>query len=152
MYKVLKHTFRFWAFCHERDPGWAGYLTLQRLHGNLSLRLTGLPYLTDRATRLGGSPHLSCKRHQNKIRYFMDRRVTPPRRVTSPTRGPPLSCKQALSTEFSWKILKCELQPIALWEISTTAVFCHLVNGRRVWLFCRNCGRYCHKSYKAKCK
>ena len=26
----------------------------------------------------------------------MDRRVTPPKRVTSPTRGPPPPCKQAL--------------------------------------------------------
>ena len=29
----------------------------------------------------GGSPHLSCKRDQIKKRDFMDRRVTPPRRV-----------------------------------------------------------------------
>ena len=57
--------------------------------------MTGLPYLADRATRLGGSPHLSCKRDQNKINY-MDRRVTPPGRVTSPTWGPLPPCKQAL--------------------------------------------------------
>ena len=57
--------------------------------------MTGLPYLADRATRLGGSPHLSCKRNQNKINY-MDRRVTPPGRVTSPTWGPLPPCKQAL--------------------------------------------------------
>ena len=57
--------------------------------------MTGLPYLADRATRLGGSPHLSCKRDQNKINY-MDRRVTPPGWVTSPTWGPPPPCKQAL--------------------------------------------------------
>ena len=82
--------FRFWAFFHEREP------TLTRLHGKLSPRLTGLPYLADRATRLGGSPHLSCKRDQDKIRNYMDRRVTPPRRVTSPTWGPPPPCKQAL--------------------------------------------------------
>ena len=30
----------------------------------------------------GGSPHLSHKRDQIKIRDFMDRRVTPPKRVT----------------------------------------------------------------------
>ena len=29
----------------------------------------------------------------------MDRRITPPRRVTSPTWGPPHSCKQALKTK-----------------------------------------------------
>ena len=37
----------------------------------------------------GGSPHLSCKRDQIKMRDYMDRRVT------SPTRGPPPPCKQA---------------------------------------------------------
>ena len=66
------YMFRFWAFFHERDP------TLTRLHGKLSPRLTGLPYLENRATRLGGSLHLSCKRDQNKIRIYMDRRVTSP--------------------------------------------------------------------------
>ena len=35
-------------------------------------------------------PHLSCKRDQNKIRNYIDRRVT------SPTWGPPPPCKQAL--------------------------------------------------------
>ena len=30
----------------------------------------------------------------------MDRRVTPPKRVTSPTWGPPPPCKQALSIKF----------------------------------------------------
>ena len=35
-----------------------------------------------------GSPHLSCKRDQIKMRDYMDRRVTPPKRVTSPTWGP----------------------------------------------------------------
>ena len=69
---------------------------MRRLHGKLSPRLTGLPYLADRAACLGGSPHLSCKRDQDKIGNYMDRRVTPPRRVTSPTWGPPPppeSCK-----------------------------------------------------------
>ena len=69
--------------------------------------MTGLPYLADRATRLGGSPHLSCKRDQNKINY-MDRRVTPPGRVTSLTWGPPPPCKQALN--FLW------LTTIEIWH------------------------------------
>ena len=43
-----------------------------------------------------GSPHLSCKRDQIKMRDYMDRRVTPPKRVTSPTWGPTPPCKQAL--------------------------------------------------------
>ena len=41
----------------------------------------GLPDLADRA--------LLCKRDQTKMRDYMDRRVTPPERVTSPTWGPP---------------------------------------------------------------
>ena len=35
------------------------------------------------------------------MRDYMDRRVTPPKRVTSPTWGPPPPCKQALSCS-SW--------------------------------------------------
>ena len=44
-----------------------------------------------------GSPHLSCKRDKIKMRDYMDRRVTPPKQVTSPTWGPPPPCKQALN-------------------------------------------------------
>ena len=44
----------------------------------------------------GGLPHLTCKRDQIKMRDCMDRRVTPPKRVTSLTRGPPPPCKEAL--------------------------------------------------------
>ena len=40
-------------------------------------------------------PHLTCKRDHIKIRD-LDRRVTPPKRVTSPTWDPPPPCKQAL--------------------------------------------------------
>ena len=41
-----------------------------------------------------GSPRLSCKRDEIKTRDYMDRRVTSPKRVTSPTWGPPPLCKQ----------------------------------------------------------
>ena len=53
------------------DPGWEGYL--------------------------GGSPRLSCKRNQLKMRGYMERRVTPAKRVTSLSWGPPPPCKQALN-------------------------------------------------------
>ena len=66
-------------------------------YGKMRPRLGGLPYLADRATRLGGLPHLSCKHDEIKMRDYMERRVTPPRRVTSPTWGPPRPCKQALN-------------------------------------------------------
>ena len=86
------------------NAGLAGYPTLRRLHGRSSPWLTGLPYPADRVIRLGGSPHLSCKRDQDKIRDFMDRQVTPPRRVTSLTWGPPTPCKQTLSSlEREWR-------------------------------------------------
>ena len=77
-------------------PRLDGFPHLERLHGKIWPRRRGLPGLADRATRLGGSPHLSCKRDQIKMRDHMDRWVTPPKRVTSPTWGPPPSCKQAL--------------------------------------------------------
>ena len=48
----------------------------------------------------GGSTHLSCKRDYIKMRDYMDRRVTPPKEVTSPTWGPPPPCKQALKPVF----------------------------------------------------
>ena len=44
----------------------------------------------------GKLSHLTCKRDHIKMRDCMDRRVTPPKRVTSPTWGPPPPCKQAL--------------------------------------------------------
>ena len=49
----------------------------------------------------GGSPHLTCKRDHIKMTDYMDRRVTPTKRVTSPTWGPPLSCKQAFRDQAS---------------------------------------------------
>ena len=54
------------------------------IFGKILSRLRGLPGLADRATRLGGSPHLSCKRNQFKARVYMYRRVTAPKRVTPP--------------------------------------------------------------------
>ena len=42
----------------------------------------------------GESPHLSCKRDEVKMRDCMERRVTPAKRVTSPTWGPPPPCKR----------------------------------------------------------
>ena len=37
------YMFRFWAFCHERDPGQAGYSTLTRLHGKCHPDWEGYP-------------------------------------------------------------------------------------------------------------
>ena len=49
----------------------------------------------------GGLPQPTCKRDHIKMRDCMDRRVTPPKRVTSPTWGLPPPCKQALSPMYS---------------------------------------------------
>ena len=76
-------------------------------------RLRGSPGLADRATHLGGSPQLSCKRDPSKMRDFMDRWVTPLKRVASPTWGPPFPCKQALTDRFrltrKWRRSKSEI-------------------------------------------
>ena len=48
-------------------------------------------------TTCGGSPHLLCKHDRIKMRDYMDRRVTPPKRVISPAWGPPPPYKEALS-------------------------------------------------------
>ena len=44
----------------------------------------------------GGLPHLTCKRDHIKLRVYMDRWVTPPKRAALPIWGTPPSCKQAL--------------------------------------------------------
>ena len=49
------------------------------------------PLIGEVTFKFGGSPHLSCKRDQIKMRDYMNRRVT------SNTWGPPPSCKQALN-------------------------------------------------------
>ena len=49
--------------------------------------------------KCGESLHLSCKRDQIKMIDYMDRRVTPQKRVTSPTWGPSPPRKQALRFE-----------------------------------------------------
>ena len=68
-------------------------------NGKLSARLTELTY------QQTGSPHQPCKRDRDKIRDYMERWVTPLRRVTSPTWGPPPPCKQALIKSFIY--LRC---------------------------------------------
>ena len=60
----------------------------------------------------GGSPHLSCKRNQIKMSDNMDRRVTPAKRATSPSWGPPTPCKQTLS---QMTILSCRRKRMALY-------------------------------------
>ena len=70
---------------------------LQHSHGENSPQLSGLPASADRATRLGEVPHFTCERNQEIKRDCMERLVTPPKRGTSPTWGPPPPCEQALT-------------------------------------------------------
>ena len=55
----------------------------------------------------GRLPHLSCKRDHIKMRDYMDRRVTPPKRVTSPIWGTPPPCKQALRERNLARVYFC---------------------------------------------
>ena len=68
----------------------------------------GVPQVSE--VTCGGLPHLTCKRDHSKTRDYMDRRVTPPKRVTSPTWGPPPLCKQALIRHKGRNTLGDELQ------------------------------------------
>ena len=86
---------RIWCITNP-TPTSLGYFTLKRWHGKIWPQLRGLPGVADRATHLEGSPLLSCKRDQIKMRDYMDRRVTPPKWVTMPTWSPSPPRKQAL--------------------------------------------------------
>ena len=100
----------------QAHPGLAGYPTFKRLHGKTRPRLGGLPGLVDRATRLGGLPHLSCKREAEKIKVYMDRRVILPRRVTPPPCKDNVNVKEYVTPKYNsaisqvfWIILSCSL-------------------------------------------
>ena len=67
--------------------------------------------------RLGGSPHLSWKRDQDKRGDYMSLRVTLPKRVTSPTYGP-LPCKQALNNGSPSLLALLKLNSILLWHVN----------------------------------
>ena len=101
---IMMQSHRQSEFCANSDVSRIGPPLggLPRPTMNIWPPLRGLPGLADRATRVGGSRYLSCKRDQIKMRDYTDRRVTPPKRVTSPTWGPPPPCKQALSSILYW--------------------------------------------------
>ena len=109
---------RIWCITNP-TPTSLGYLTLKRWHGRIWPQLIGLPGVADRATHLEGSPHLSCKRDQIKMRDYMDRqvRVTPPKWVTVPTWGPPPACKQALkvSPALFLQFQQLNHSPFVIW-------------------------------------
>ena len=65
------------------------------LHERACLHEGGGPKVGE--VTFGGLPHLTCKCDHIKIRDYMDRRVTQPKRVTSPTWGTSPPCKQALN-------------------------------------------------------
>ena len=64
--------------------------------------------------------HLSCKRDQIKMRDCMDRRVTPPKRATSATWGPPPPCKQALTIPYL--VVKSLKSTAALTRVNTVII------------------------------
>ena len=68
----------------------------------------------------GGQLHLSCKRDQIKMTDYMNRRVTPPKRVTSSDWGPSPPCKPALSydgnNQFHKSNLTLLIHPSIIWR------------------------------------
>ena len=79
---------------------------MRRLHAKKRPWLTELPYLADRATRLGGLLNLSRKHDKIKMRAYMERRVT------SPTWGPTPPCKQALNRTATEEKSKLTFDPL----------------------------------------
>ena len=51
------------------------------------------------------------------MRDYMDRRVTPSKRVTSPTWGPPPPCKQALSQKYARRIYLAAMSILKLLSV-----------------------------------
>ena len=132
----------------ESSPTSLGYPILKRWHGKIWPQLRGLPGVADRATHLEGSPHLSCKRDQIKMRDYMDRQVTPPNWVTMPTWGPPPTCKQALKVSpapFLW-FQQLNHSPFNIW-VNLVPLNC--VSLLRLDLSCYCFGREC---FRAKCR
>ena len=79
----------------------------------------------------GGSPHLSCKCDQIEMRDYVDRRVTPPKRVTSPTWGPLPPCKEALKISKNLLVEKVFLKEKPCFKLSLSTA---MKNGY-VWYF-----------------
>ena len=110
------------------------------LHGGGGSQVSEVKY--------GGSPHLSCKRDQIKMGDYMDKRITTPKRVTSPTWGPPRPCKQALNCPRRDFDQKAKSQGgtlvtqayINLRKVLTVEIYSHRVNIGKISI-CLNRGR-----------
>ena len=76
------------SYCGYETCRCYGWLVRACLHGGGGPQVDEVAY--------GGLPHLTCKRDHIKMRDYMDRRVTPPKRVTSPIWGTLPPCKQTL--------------------------------------------------------
>ena len=136
---------------HGSDPATSlSYFTLKRWHGKIWPQLRGLPGLADRATHLEGSPHLSCKRDQIKMRDYNNRRVrvTLPKWVTMPTWGPPPPCKQALKVSPALLLQFQQLiySPFIIWAnlVALGSHFYDLISCYYFWTWA--------ECFRAKCR
>ena len=66
-----------------------------------------------------GHPTYHCKRVQIKMRDYMDRRVTPPKRVTWPTWGPLAPCNQTLR-KFLHRVLPIKPHHYAIFDLHSS--------------------------------
>ena len=134
---------RIWCITNP-TPTSLGYLTLKRWHGKIWPQLRGLPGVADRATRLEGSPHLSCKSDQIKMRDYMDRRVnTPTKWVTMPTWSPPPPCKQALKVSPApfLQFQQLNHSPFIIWVnlVPLESHFYDLISSYYFWTWVLQC-------------
>ena len=94
----IRHVLVFWTpvkHCQTKKPGGGSWFQSQGkaeliisccidiVYFRACLHGGGGPQVGE--VKYGGSHHLSCKRDQIKMRVYMDKRVTPPKQVTSPT-------------------------------------------------------------------
>ena len=93
---------------NQQKSSYKGSLEINKWHSTFFLRAClhegGGPRVGE--VTCGKLSHLTCKRDNIKMRDYMERRDTPPKRVTSPTWSPPPPCKQALSfPSWQWRLI-----------------------------------------------
>ena len=117
------NTFRVLCFCYSLvfsfDSGQVSAKRKNQDRLSACLHGGGEPQIAEVTCK--GSPHFHCKRVQIKMRDYMDRRVSPPKRVTSPTWGPLAPCKQAFR-KFLQRVLPIKPHHYAIFDLHSLSL------------------------------
>ena len=133
---------RIWCITNP-TPTSLGYLIPKRWHDKIWPQPRGLPGVADWATHVEGSPHLSCKRDQIKMRDYRERRATPPKWVTMPTWGLSPPCKQALKVSPApfLQFQQLNHSPLIIWVnlVPLESHFYDLISWNYFWTWVLHC-------------